>query len=232
VENDFKIINTGFFKEFVDKTIKKRDIFTISYLGNFYGILTPVFKNFIMGLNDFIRFNQIFSDELNFVYAGGVSRNVIGRIFDKTEIKYHFSDLGKISQEKCYAEIRKGHVSVYLSAKGSEYVLPTKAFDYIASNTHVLVIGERCATTELFDKVEQKYTRVDDDIDCIYDGIKSIYNRHKKKTRLLKYLQGLSGKRKTIEKDGFDREGFMYYILGCEMNYIIELIEKDKETKS
>jgi hypothetical protein len=176
VKNDFKIINTGFFEEFVNKNIQKRDIFTISYLGNFYGILTPVFKNFAYCLDDFIYLNKIQSNELKFVYAGGVSRKVIKRIINQSELEDYFVDLGKISQERCYDETRKGHVSVYLSAKGSEYVLPTKVFDYMASNTHVLVIGEECATTELFDKVEQKYTIVENCIYKIDDAIKKLYN--------------------------------------------------------
>ncbi|UJG41553.1 MAG: glycosyltransferase [Candidatus Heimdallarchaeum aukensis] len=180
-KDSFEIIHNGFFKEEIPTTQceKEKQTFTVSFFGNFYLVHKPVFRTFCLGFGEFVKKHNLLPHQVKFNYAGGTSRKVIRRMVHEAEIEDYFHDLGYLSKRKFHCELQKSNVLILLYPKGIEYALPTKLYDYILGNSHIMLISYKKDNWSVLDEIEQQYTQVQISTSAIYEKLWSLYNKWK-----------------------------------------------------
>lgn len=170
------IIHHGYLKEpqIKETKIEKEDDFTISYFGNFYGDLTKSLECLLGGMSKVIEDTN---NDMIFQYAGSTSRNVLGRLLDKTGMTNHFKDLDYLDKAQLFKSIRKSHLNFIPHPKTAAHASQTKLFDYIRNNSHILFVGEYGYSIELCEEIEQKYTLLPPDKEKIVEGLKDLYDK-------------------------------------------------------
>jgi len=177
--NDFYIIYNGFFLEKkINRTVKKpRNIFIISYFGNIYKLRLTSMKIFLKGLKKMIDINKLSPNKIKFQYAGTTSRAHINKLIKLVEMEDYFVDLGYLKKDELMEKISESHILVATSPKNAEFTLPTKIYYYALGNSHVVLVGKKGATSNLFDEIEQEYTLISENSDKIANKITELYNK-------------------------------------------------------
>jgi len=180
-KNSFEIIHNGFFRENIptEHCEKEKQIFNISFFGNFYLVHKPVFRAFCLGFGEFVRKHSLLPDQVRFNYAGGTSRKVIRRMVHEAGIANYFHDLGYLGKEEFYCELQKSNIVVLLYPKGIEYALPTKLYDYILGKSHIMLISEKKDKWDVLDEIEQQYTQSSISTNSISKKLWFLYNNWK-----------------------------------------------------
>jgi len=180
-KNSFEIIHNGFFNEKILTTQceKEKQTFTVSFFGNFYLVHKPVFRTFCLGFGDFVKKHSLLPNQVKFNYAGGTSRKVIKRMIHEAEIEDYYHDLGYLGKKEFHCELQKSNVVILLYPKGIEYALPTKLYDYILGNSHILLISDKKDKWAVLDEIEQQYTQSSISTSSISKKLWYLYNNWK-----------------------------------------------------
>jgi len=126
-----------------------------------------------------VKKNILLPDQVRFNYAGGTSRKVIGRMVHEAEIEDYFYDLGYLGKKDLYCELQKSNVVVLLYPKGIEYALPTKLYDYILDNSHIMLVSDKKGKWAVLEEIEQQYTHSSISTSSISKKLWYLYNNWK-----------------------------------------------------
>jgi len=175
------VINNGFFDYVsIDKMIKKDSKFVISYFGHFYLMRQTLFEFLIKAIREVIKNQNLTPERIVFQYAGKTSRNTLGRIIEKYDMADYFKDLGLLDEKHVLEEMSRSIINVVLIPPEATYNIPNKVYDYAFSNSHVLLIGEEnCAVHNWFEKIDQKYTLSQRNLDSIVEDLLVLYEKWK-----------------------------------------------------
>ena len=152
--NKFNYIPNGFNKEVYKKSIRKYDIFTVTYAGTFYFGRSPepIF-NAIKQLKEEgkIKKNDIKIKIIgNCQYINGVkTKNMIRNynLFDDVELQ------NTINYQSAVRIIQKSHLGIVL-APNQPFQIPAKLYDIIGSGTRVLGIADNGATKTMVENLD------------------------------------------------------------------------------
>ncbi len=169
---EIKVITNGFFTEklSVDKFLKEDKKFIITLVGSFYLFYKTTFNEMMFGLKKFVNEMKLKPDQIEFRYAGSTSRKIINRAVQQAEVEEYFKDLVYLKGEEYSELLQKSHLLVLMVPQKHKYAIATKLYDYLNSNSHILIVGYKGEATEICN-----------DVDQIYDVVKPIRNEIGKK---------------------------------------------------
>ncbi len=176
--SEIDVVYNGFFHEKIPKfeQEEKNKSFTITYVGSLYILRRKPFTNFLKGFYDFVNKEGLTEKDIQINYAGMTSRNYIIRMLEATNTHEYFKDLGFIHDKKEYYKIlQKTHILPLMIPEKGEYALPTKLFDYMITNSHILFIGNQGSPTQMCDKTKQIYDLTNDNPSEISKKLSTIY---------------------------------------------------------
>lgn len=108
--------------------------FTLSYVGSFYGIITP--NNLLQALVDLKR-NKLINQDFVFKIVG--NRKPINI---PLEIKENVLLYNRVSHDQAIEEIKKSDVLLIIHPTGRKGVYTGKLFDYLAINRTILALAD------------------------------------------------------------------------------------------
>lgn len=155
--------------------------FTIGYFGMLNELRNP--RQFWYLLDQLCRENQAFANKLKLRIGGIVSESIKEEISKLDELKSRVEFLGYLPHEQVQIEYKKCNLLLLLQNKtnNSQWILPVKFFEYVASDRMILALGDR--KSDLGDIMNDKdigeilkYS----EIDAIRSFIEDIFENNRK----------------------------------------------------
>ncbi|NPD90107.1 MAG: hypothetical protein HGN29_15460 [Asgard group archaeon] len=180
--NEFKIINNGFFAEKLSaESFSKEDKkFVITLVGSFYLFYKDTFNEMMSGLKEFVETMKLKPDQVEFRYAGSTSRKIINRAVQQAEVSEYFNDLVYLKGDEYFEFLQNSHLLVLMVPQKHKYAIATKLYDYLNSDSHVLIVGYKGEATKICDDVDQIYDVVNPISKEIGRKFSSLYELWKK----------------------------------------------------
>lgn len=139
-----RIITNGFDKDDIKlKSVSQSGKFTISHIGLMNELRNP--GSVWQALRELCIENSAFNEDLEIFLAGAVSSFIL----EELEKDVHLSDKVKyinyLSHEKVFAQYSQSAILLLLvnTSSNARWILPGKAFEYIAVNRPVLALGAK-----------------------------------------------------------------------------------------
>lgn len=126
-----------------------QDSFTIGYFGMLNDVRNP--RQLWQLLDQMCRENEEFSKKLKIRIGGIISESITDEIVALEKLKDKVDFLGYLPHEDILKEYQKCNLLLLLQNKtnNSQWILPVKFFEYLATNRMILALGER--TSDLGD---------------------------------------------------------------------------------
>ena len=175
-----KVIPNGFLGRIrAPKPKNYLEPFNISIIGSMYGSLKDSFADFLIAYKKFICENSLSPREVTLNFAGNFPRKQLKEMVYNSRTFCYLNDYDYL--DKCHLDhlLSESDLTVHFTPRNVEYAISMRLFDYMTNHSHILSIGERGEHTQVFDKVEQQYTVVSDNIEEISQSLTSLYKKWK-----------------------------------------------------
>lgn len=193
-ENKIKIVYGGFDKKDFEVESKKLDGFSISYIGSFYSLQTPVF--FLKAFQLLINENEKFKKDAKVYILSPFEENV-KKIVDEMNLRDFVKISGFLPHKEAISYILGSSLLFLFLGRGGEVTVPQKTFEYLGSGRRIIALVPDGECKDILSRCGVKDIVEPDDVDKIKETLKKIY---------LDYLNGVEVKYNKEEIDKFSME--------------------------
>jgi len=167
----FREIRNGYDFDIVNKSYKNK-IFTIRYVGSFYGDINP--NNFLKAMARLLANNHI--EEVNIEFIGVKTHFKIPQ-----EVEKYLTIIPTVTHIEAIELMKKSDVLLLIHpSNGRKGVFTGKLFEYLATVRPILaLIDEEDVASELIKEVNAGYVCDNQKIDDIEENILKLYNEYK-----------------------------------------------------
>jgi glycosyltransferase involved in cell wall biosynthesis len=145
----FTVVTNGYDPEdFPEPFPEPYPIFTISYVGDFYGPQTPLF--FLLGLRQFLDRHPEAAKSMQILFAGPFKARVFPLV-EALNLKPVIQFLGFLPHERAIDVLRRSHALLLVlgEKRGGERIYPAKVFEYLGSCKPILALVPEGLTRDL-----------------------------------------------------------------------------------
>lgn len=167
----FREIRNGYDFE-IEKSCVKNDIFTIRYIGNFYGDRNP--NNFLKAVEGLIKQNSI--EKIKIEFIGVKTHFHIPQLVEK-----FLSVTPSVSHSKAITLMKNSDVLLLIHpSNGRKGIFTGKLFEYLGTLKPILaLIDEQDVAAKLIQKTNAGYVCDDKNIETIESHILTLFNEYK-----------------------------------------------------
>lgn len=193
-ENRIKVVYGGFDKKDFEVEAKRLNFFSISYVGSFYSLQTPVF--FLKAFQNLINEDENFKNDARFYILSPFEENV-KKIVDEMNLNDFVKISGFLPHKEAISYILGSNLLFLFLGRGGEVTVPQKTFEYLGSGKRIIALVPDGECKDILLRCGVKDIVEPDDVDKIKETLKKIY---------LDFLNGVEIKYNKEEINKFSME--------------------------
>ena len=174
----YTTITNGFDSEdYKDLKPSKRDVFTITYIGGIYGILTS--ENFLLGLRKLIDEKENLENKIRVRFVGK-SGKVTKDLVSSLKLQRVVELIGNVEYKRSLEYQVNSHVLLLLFANevDAKTAYPSKMVEYLRSKRPILALGGDGPAANLINAANAGMIVRFDDIEGIKQAIFNLYQKY------------------------------------------------------